>query len=82
MEGLGGPARSPRRAGPIASAWGANACTSRQAGSRPGPSDAPNGNVTPILIAPEPSAQTAAPRSRREAALLVTNNATEPTPAT
>ena len=67
MEGLGGPAR---RAGqemvadhsessPIASAWGANACTSRQAGSRPGPSDAPNGNVTPILIPPEPSAQTA-----------------------
>jgi predicted enzyme related to lactoylglutathione lyase len=34
MEGLGGPARSPRRAGPIASAWGANACTSRQAGEQ------------------------------------------------
>ncbi len=35
---------------PIASAWVANACISRQVGSRPGPSDAPNGSVTPILI--------------------------------
>jgi F420-dependent oxidoreductase-like protein len=35
---------------PIASAWVANACICRQVGSRPGPSDAPNGNVTPILI--------------------------------
>ena len=35
---------------PIASAWATNACISRQVGSRPGPSDAPNGNVTPILI--------------------------------
>jgi hypothetical protein len=35
---------------PTASAWVANARISRQVGSRPGPSDAPNGNITPILI--------------------------------
>jgi hypothetical protein len=35
---------------PIASACVANACIFGQVGSRPGPSDAPNGNITPILI--------------------------------
>ena len=35
---------------PIASAWAANPRISGQVGSRPGPSDAPNGTITPILI--------------------------------
>jgi hypothetical protein len=50
----GGPDRkwsqTQTESSPTASAWVANACISRQVGSRPGPSDPPNGSVTPILI--------------------------------
>jgi hypothetical protein len=54
MASAGLPAEPDRKtqseSSPIASAWVANACISRQVGSRPGPSDAPNGNITPSFI--------------------------------